>query len=152
MRPALTQKIWLEGHPEPSNGQMHDLPSAPAKWFNEYPDEAAKLYALEWHLFGQNKRTEVGHYNIVTLDTNGFTRTFSVTVEPFTDYRIVAKEGVMAPAVHVIRFGRALCGLKGVPDAWPPGHRWVAFNDPANLHQVTCPRCKEQVEPFKEAP
>lgn len=32
-----------------------------------------------------------------------------------------------ARVVHLLAEGRALCGLKGVPSEWPPGHVWVSF-------------------------
>jgi hypothetical protein len=41
--------------------------------------------------------------------------------------------------VHVLRFGRVLCGFsRGTPSTWPFGHRWVALED-AGL--ATCPGC-----------
>lgn len=61
--------------------------------------------------------------------------------------------------VHLLRAGRAVCGLTGTPDEWPPGHRWVSvagagvtcaacqvFDDrlmypAAQQPSFTCPRC-----------
>lgn len=44
--------------------------------------------------------------------------------------------------IHVLEAGVAWCGLKGVPSSWPPGHRWVGFND-GDLKPVTCRKCLE---------
>lgn len=30
--------------------------------------------------------------------------------------------------VHILRHGRALCGLEGEPQDWPEGHRWIGFD------------------------
>ncbi len=43
--------------------------------------------------------------------------------------------------IHTLKHGRALCGQPGVPGEWPKGHRWVSFEDEANLHEVDCPGC-----------
>lgn len=42
--------------------------------------------------------------------------------------------------VHVLRYGRALCPLSGIPREWPAGHKWVPIGD---LENCTCPACKE---------
>lgn len=39
--------------------------------------------------------------------------------------------------LHALRRGVALCGLPGIPGAWPPGHRWVR-----SVAAATCNGCK----------
>ena len=40
--------------------------------------------------------------------------------------------------VHILRAGRALCGLTGFPRDWPPSHRWVPE---ADADAATCHAC-----------
>lgn len=40
-------KVWGPGEPEPPDGVLTHLTSAPANWFREEPKYAAELYALE---------------------------------------------------------------------------------------------------------
>ncbi len=40
---------------------------------------------------------------------------------------------------HILHHGFALCGLEGVPSAWPEGHRWVSVEDKG---RATCAKCK----------
>ncbi len=44
---AETAKVWGPGEPEPPDGVLTHLTSAPANWFREEPAYAAELYALE---------------------------------------------------------------------------------------------------------
>ncbi len=37
----------------------------------------------------------------------------------------------MAKRVHILKGGRALCGMPGLPGEWPPGNVWVGLDDPA---------------------
>lgn len=48
-------------------------------------------------------------------------------------------------AVHVLAGGRAFCGFGAgsVPRDWPPGHTWVAVDDPAG--GATCHECVARV-------
>ncbi len=137
---ALTQKIWLSGNPEPPEGES-DLHTHPPRWFtSEPPHQAAELYGLE-----RAGRLDYGASGIVTLnvtvlDTHGFRREFRVKVKRFTDYSSQVSEQAI-PTTHILRFGRALCGRQGVPDNWPPGHSWVAFNSPEDLPKASCQEC-----------
>lgn len=40
--------------------------------------------------------------------------------------------------VHIVRGGRSLCLMQGVPGEWPDGHVWVAIDD---KDKATCPEC-----------
>jgi len=40
--------------------------------------------------------------------------------------------------VHVLRAGRPLCNMPGVPRDWPDEHRWVSEN---NARVANCPTC-----------
>jgi len=42
---------------------------------------------------------------------------------------------------HFLWQGRAVCGLRGLPSAWPAGHKWVALNDYKHVHHVDCDEC-----------
>jgi hypothetical protein len=44
--------------------------------------------------------------------------------------------------VHILHHGFALCGLEGIPSAWPEGHRWV---DLTEKNRATCMGCKTRV-------
>lgn len=52
--------------------------------------------------------------------------------------------------VHILKHGRALCGQPGMPVEWPEDHKWVSFEDEANLHEVDCPGCREAFKPPAE--
>lgn len=50
----------------------------------------------------------------------------------------------MTPTVHVLLFGRVLCGsVHGLPKDWGPGHRWVSVID---RKLATCAECKRAAE------
>ena len=55
--------------------------------------------------------------------------------------------------IHVLRHGRALCGLPGLPRDWPEGHRWVSS---LSVEEATCAPCKARHEElrreYREAP
>lgn len=40
-------------------------------------------------------------------------------------------------AIHILRYGSALCGFPGVPRDWPPGHFWVHEGD-ADANCTAC--------------
>jgi hypothetical protein len=44
---AIAAKVWGPGEPEPPDGVLTHLTSAPPNWFREEPAYAAELYALE---------------------------------------------------------------------------------------------------------
>ncbi len=44
---SLAAKVWGPGEPEPPDGVLTHLTSAPVNWFREEPAYAAELYALE---------------------------------------------------------------------------------------------------------
>lgn len=49
----------------------------------------------------------------------------------------------MTPTVHVLLYGRVLCGsIHGLPKDWGPGHKWVRIED---RQLATCATCKEVV-------
>lgn len=48
-----------------------------------------------------------------------------------------------ATLIHVLRFGRALCPIEGVPSDWPEGHKWVGIQQHA---QATCTCCAERAK------
>lgn len=51
--------------------------------------------------------------------------------------------GVEHVSVHVLHYGRALCGsVHGLPGYWGPQHRWVSFQHPDVELIATCPTCK----------
>jgi len=43
--------------------------------------------------------------------------------------------------IHILAYGAALCGMKGVPRDWPEGHRWIGFFDAQWREHATCPEC-----------
>ena len=45
------------------------------------------------------------------------------------------------PKTHILWHGQALCGLRGLPRAWPAGHKWVALDDREHMHDVDCQEC-----------
>ena len=47
--------------------------------------------------------------------------------------------------VHVLRYGRALCGQPGLPVDWPAGHCWISFEDTKIASAVTCAKCKAEL-------
>jgi len=57
------------------------------------------------------------------------TQVSSVTVSPSFTSRFV---------VHLLRYGRALCGQPGTPNTWPDDHRWV---DDVHWVDVSCLPC-----------
>lgn len=45
--------------------------------------------------------------------------------------------------VHILYAGHALCGLSSeVPAKWPPGHRWVSYEEKDALELSNCDACK----------
>ena len=40
--------------------------------------------------------------------------------------------------VHILRYGRTLCGMDGTPNEWPEDHRWVGED---HADQATCAAC-----------
>jgi hypothetical protein len=50
--------------------------------------------------------------------------------------------------VHVLHYGRALCGKAGTPVEWGPGHKWVRVDD---WKDATCSECREQGRARQEA-
>lgn len=40
--------------------------------------------------------------------------------------------------VHILRGGRAMCGMLGIPRDWPEDHRWVKWHE---AKDATCKRC-----------
>jgi oligoribonuclease len=54
-----------------------------------------------------------------------------------------------APRVHVLYEGLALCGFwSGVPGEWPPGHRWVSYQEEGVLDHSNCDACKANFHNF----
>jgi hypothetical protein len=47
----------------------------------------------------------------------------------------------MDTAIHILKHGSAMCGLRGTPSSWPDGNLWVSFKDLDNLPKVTCKAC-----------
>lgn len=48
-----------------------------------------------------------------------------------------------ASRVHILYAGHALCGLSNeVPAKWPPGHRWVSYQEKDALDLSDCDACK----------
>lgn len=45
---------------------------------------------------------------------------------------------------HVLRAGRALCGLPGTPNTWDAGHLWVSAEDGPKL--ASCRPCLRVLE------
>lgn len=46
-----------------------------------------------------------------------------------------------APTVHLLKHGRSLCGMPGLPKDWPEGHVWVSVKDEELASEVTCGKC-----------
>lgn len=44
--------------------------------------------------------------------------------------------------VHLLRHGRSLCGMPGVPADWPSGHAWV---DDHGKKYANCSRCLQEL-------
>jgi hypothetical protein len=50
----------------------------------------------------------------------------------------------MSPTVHVLLYGRVLCGnVHGLPCDWGAGHKWCR---PQDWRKATCASCREQAE------
>jgi hypothetical protein len=43
--------------------------------------------------------------------------------------------------VHILSYGRAFCGIAGLPREWPEGHRWIGFNDVEMEQLANCEAC-----------
>lgn len=69
---ALAAKVCGPGEPEPPDGVLTHLTSAPANWFREDPAYAAELYALER---GARMPSE---YVVRVRDVDGVLRLFKV--------------------------------------------------------------------------
>lgn len=55
-------------------------------------------------------------------------------------------EPALKPTVHVLRYGRVLCGsVHGLPRDWGPAHRWVSAFDGEALTHASCATCREQL-------
>lgn len=53
----------------------------------------------------------------------------------------------MTPTVHVLAYGRALCGsVHGIPAEWGAGHRWVSAFGEEWKRDATCVVCREQAK------
>jgi oligoribonuclease len=51
--------------------------------------------------------------------------------------------------VHILYAGLALCGLSSeVPAKWPPGHRWVSYEEKDALDRSNCDACKVNFRNF----
>jgi hypothetical protein len=51
--------------------------------------------------------------------------------------------------VHILYEGHALCGLSSeVPAKWPPGHRWVSYQEKDALYISNCDACKSNFHNF----
>ena len=49
--------------------------------------------------------------------------------------------------IHVLKEGRALCGIPGQPKDWPPTHYWARLPD--DRDRVNCPGCCRALEAKK---
>lgn len=50
----------------------------------------------------------------------------------------------MTPTVHVLAYGRVLCGsIHGLPCNWGRGHRWVSAFEESWRQNATCAVCRE---------
>lgn len=49
------------------------------------------------------------------------------------------KKPPTTPTVHILRAGRTLCNMPGLPKDWPKDHVWVGD---AQAEEATCARCK----------
>lgn len=60
----------------------------------------------------------------------------------------------MAPIVHILHAGHALCGKPGVPGDWGPGHKWVARDTDAlgDRSETNCPGCLAGYQVWKSDP
>lgn len=60
----------------------------------------------------------------------------------------------MTPTVHVLHYGRALCGnVHGVPSGWGEAHRWVGLDHIWRggwRRAATCAECKFAAERLEE--
>ncbi len=55
--------------------------------------------------------------------------------------------------VHILQYGRSLCGLPGVPRDWPEGHQWVSIQDECVADDATCRKCiKRMLHPKENRP
>lgn len=56
----------------------------------------------------------------------------------------------MTPTVHVLAYGRVLCGsIHGLPKGWGLQHRWVSAFDASWRERATCPTCREVAPAFE---
>jgi hypothetical protein len=69
---ALAARVWGPGEPEPPEGVLTHLTSAPPNWFREEPAYAAELYALER---GAKMPPE---YTVYVRDVNGVLHLFKI--------------------------------------------------------------------------
>ena len=54
----------------------------------------------------------------------------------------------MNQIVHVLMYGRALCGFSfDLPYRWPKGHSWVRV---ADVKDITCSQCLYQATEFNK--
>ncbi len=142
---SLTKKIWRAGNPEPPEGVLSDITTAPPNWFRELPRDAAELYAYE--RFNQdNLIAPIGPrgkmYDILVLNELNERKEFSVTVRTVTEYRAKVEERTHTDTIHILRHGFSYCDIPNVPAQWPAGHRWVSFDDTEHLNEVTCRACR----------
>ncbi len=72
LRVVLAAKVWGPGEPEPQDGVLTHMTSAPPNWFREEPAYAAELYALER---GAKMPPE---YTVYVRDLNGILHRFKV--------------------------------------------------------------------------
>lgn len=60
------------------------------------------------------------------------------------------RSGDSTRVLHILYEGRALCGLSSeVPAKWPPGHRWVSYQEEDALDRSNCDACKVNFRNFK---
>jgi GNAT superfamily N-acetyltransferase len=74
--PRHCVRVWAEDEMEPPEGLMSNLKTAPTHWFDEAPDYAAELYALErWGNKPQEDRTvyvRTGKGELVTFKISSY--------------------------------------------------------------------------------
>jgi hypothetical protein len=61
--------------------------------------------------------------------------------DPADGVEATTKPATGVAALHILRHGRVMCGLQGVPSAWPAGHGWVSFEDVNAATTATCTAC-----------
>lgn len=72
----------------------------------------------------------------------------SELIEQYPDVaRIVNGSVKTQPAVHVLVFGHAICGLPGLPGEWPAGSTWVGIDE---KERATCAACRWAVPSYQE--